>query len=197
MPNSNPPQLDWARIERWTTQIVTDDDTDIRQTFEGAARPRFAWMPSHASLASDKLRFLMGHWIDLKGAAPMPHMRAIDPLKMRPVLGYVMLLEPVDDGRDFRYLVYGSQIAAISEGEMTGRLASTLDASQSVVEFGIASYRSAWRRQAPLYTVRTPIGAYRTAEWHRLTLPLSGDDGRIARLIAGSVPLSADGSLVR
>lgn len=197
MQTESAPQLDWTRIERWTTEIISGDAADVRAAFDDAAKPRFAWNPSDAALASDKLRFLMSHWTELKGSGPMPHMRTIDPLNMRPVLGYVMLLEPVDGDWDFRYLVYGSEIAAVSEGEMTGRLASTLAASQSVVEFGVASYRAAWRRQEPLYTVRTPVGAYRTAEWHRLTLPLAGDDGRISRLIAGSVPLSANGSLVR
>lgn len=197
MPSQNLPQLDWARIERWTTQIIAADESEIRTSFDKAAQPRFAWHPSDAALASDKLHFLMSHWTELKGAGPMPHVRAIDPLKMRPVLGYIMLIEAVDGDRDFRYLVYGSEIASISEGEMTGKLASTLQASQKVVEFGVASYRAAWRRPEPLYTIRTPVGAYRTAEWHRLTLPLAGDDGRVARLIAGSVPLSADGTLVR
>ncbi len=177
--------------------MMADDDSEIRTTFDSAARPRFIWNPSDAILASDKLRFLMNYWTQLKGAALMPHARAIDPMNMRPVLGYIMLLEPIDGDRDFRYVVYGSEIAAVSEGEMTGKFASSLHASQSVIEFGVASYRAAWRKQTPLYTARTPIGAYRTAEWHRLTLPLAGDDGRIIRLIAGSVPLSADGSLVR
>lgn len=197
MQSTSTPELDWARIERWTAQIIAGDETDIRAAFDGAAKPRFAWNPSDAALASDKLRFLMSHWTELRGTDPMPHMRAIDPLNMRPVLGYIMLLEPIDGGRDFRYLVYGSEIAAVSEIEMTGKIASALAASQNVVEFGMAAYRAAWERQAPLYTVRSPLGAYRTAEWHRLTLPLAGDDGRIGRLIAGSVPLSANATLVR
>lgn len=194
-PSARPP-IDWLRVERWTAQILADDPTDIRAAFADAGPPSFAWDPAPPALASDKLRFLRTHWDSLRHDAGIPRFSAVDPLNMRPILGYVILLEAVDGGRDFRYRLFGSVIAAVSEVELTGKLASELVASTPVIEFGLASYRAAFRRQLPLYTVRTPVGAYRTAQWHRLAMPLADDTGTVTRLIAVSVPLSQEGQLV-
>lgn len=176
--------------------MLANDGSFIAAEFPGRAPPSFAWNPDPQSLVSDKLRFLCRYWDSLKHGAPVPHYRAIDPLNMGPILGYVLLVDPVDGDRDFRYRLFGTAVAAVSELDLTGRLASELVASTNVVEFGLASYRAAARRMEALYTLRTPFGAYRTAQWHRLTLPLVGDDGRLARLIAVSLPVANDGRVL-
>jgi hypothetical protein len=189
--------VDWARVERWTTQIIARDYAEIEVAFAAPAKPQLLWNPEPEALASDKLPFLLNYWNGLKRGAAIPRFAGIDPLDMRPVLGYVMLLEPVEGDRDFRFRVFGSAIARVSEFELTGRLASELVASPAVVEFGLASYRAAFRNRAPLYTVRFTSHAHYTAAWHRLTLPLVDNDGSVARLIAASVPLSSEGTLVQ
>lgn len=188
--------IDWLRVERWATQVLAGDDSELRGAF-AATEPKFLWNPEPEALASDKLRFLLNYWNELKRGAASPRSADIDPIAMRPVLGYVMLLEPVDDHHDFRFRVFGSAIASVSEFELTGRLASELIASAAVIEFGLATYHAVFRRNAPLYTVRFPTGARYTAAWHRLTLPLVDNDGSVERLIAASVPLSSEGTLVR
>lgn len=189
--------IDWGRVERWTASILANDPSFILAEFPAQAQPSFAWRPDPKSLISDRLRFLCRHWESLKRGTALPHYRAIDPLNMGPILGYVQLLEPVDGDRDFRYRLFGTAIASVSELDLTGRFASELTASPHVVEFGLASYRAAARRMDGLYTVRTPVGAYRTAQWHRLTLPLVDDAGRLARLIAVSIPVAVDGRVLR
>jgi len=196
MSSSGHSPIDWDRVERWARQIVANDASEISAEFPTPTRPSFVWDPAPETLISDKLQFLHRYWMDLKGARAIPNYRAVDPLNMGPILGYVVLLEPVDGDRDFRFRIFGSLIASVSEFDLTGQLASALIASTKVVEFGLASYRASMRRTGALYTVRTPIGAYRTAQWHRLTMPLADDAGRIARLIAVSLPMSRGGTLV-
>src|SRR3546814_12032099 len=87
---------------------------------------------------------------------------------MRAALGFVMLLESNDDGRDFRYRLYGSTIARISGFEMTGRLMSSHPASAYAVEFAIASTRACVRRRQPLFTARQPAAAARTRRWPQI-----------------------------
>lgn len=188
--------IDWARVERWTGQLLADDNSEIQRTLATTIEPKILWNPRPNAFASDKLQFLLSYWTGLKRGAPFPRYTDIDPLDMRPVLGYVTLLEPVGGDRDFRYRVFGSAIASLSKFELTGRLASELCASPTVIEFSLATYRVAFRRRAPLYTVRSPSGAHYTATWHRLTLPLVDSNGEMARLISASVPLSSDGNLV-
>ncbi len=151
--------IDWDRVERWTGQILANDQAFIRAEFPATAQPSFVWNPDPQSLPWDKLRFMCTYWESLKRGAALPHYRAIDPLNMGPILGYVLLLEPVDGDRDFRYRLFGTVIAALSEFDLTGQLASTLHASTGVVEFGLAAFRAVARRKAPLYSVRNPIGA--------------------------------------
>ena len=188
--------IDWNRVERWTEQILAGDVDSIRAEFPMATQPHFAWNPDPSSLPWEKLRFLRTYWDSLKRGTELPHYRAIDPVSMGPILGYVMLLEPVGGDRDFRYRLFGTAVAAVSEFDLTGQLASSLHASTQVVEFGLAAFRAVARRKIPLYSVRNPIGAYRTAQWHRLTVPFVDDQGELARLLAVSLPIASDGRLL-
>jgi hypothetical protein len=191
--------LDWDRIARWTADIVAGDITAITATFAGygAAAPGMAWNPPAAQFDAAALRFLTTYWRGLAGPDTLPHLKQIDPLALRPALGYVMLLDLVENGRDFRYRVYGSIVASVSGFDMTGKLLSEHPASPYVTEFALAGYRAAVQRREPVYTERHPVGAVHTTRWQRVALPLVGDDGTVARILAGTAPLASDGRTLR
>ena len=105
-----------------------------------------------------KLRFLMAYWSGLASNASIPLTSQIDPIEMRPSLGYAMLLEVVDGGRDFRYRVFGTEIAAVSEFDMTGHLLSEHRASAYIVEFALAVYRAAFVRRSAALDRALPLG---------------------------------------
>ena len=188
-------RLDWSRVERWTAAIAAGEITGVREAFAaaGARGPELRWHPPVESLLAPQNRFLLRYWSDLRGARPLPHMREIDAIEMRPALGYVNLLEPVEDGRDFRYRVFGTVVAAVSGFDLTGQLASGLKASTYIVEFGLAAYRAAQRRAEPLFTEHGPPAAVLTSTWHRLVLPFGDDRGEVGRLLVGMVPMTHDG----
>jgi PAS domain-containing protein len=190
--------LDWDRITRWTAEIAADDITAITATFagHGAAAPGLTWNPAAEHFDAEALRFLTSYWHGLAGRGP-PHVKQIDPLALRPALGYVMLLDLVEGGRDFRYRLYGSMIASISCFDMTGKLLSEHPASPYVTEFALASYRAAVQRRQPVFTERHPVGAVQTTRWQRVALPLIDDDGAVIRLLAGTAPIARDGRTLR
>jgi hypothetical protein len=126
----------------------------------------------------------------------LPHRRRVDPAAMRPALGYVMLLDVLDGGRDFRFRLYGSIIARVSHLDMTSRLMSEHPASTYVNEFGVAVNRAIVQRRLPLYTERTPALAEQTTRWQRIALPLADESGAVTRLLAGTVPLTRDGRVL-
>jgi hypothetical protein len=192
-------RLDWDRIARWTGDIVVGDIGAIAETFaeHGAAAPGLAWNPAAEQFDASALRFLTEYWRGLAGPGELPHLRQIDPFALRPALGYVMLLDLVDGGHDFRYRLYGSMIASISGFDMTGKLLSAHPASPYVTEFALASYRAAVQRREPVYTERHPVGAVQAARWQRIALPLVGDDGEITRFLAGTAPIARDGRMLR
>lgn len=189
--------LDWNRTADWAEDVVAGDLTRIRGVFasHGLAMT-LAWNPPAAGLPP-LLDDLARYWSGLCDGERLPHIARIDPFGMRSALGYVILLDAVDGGRDFRYRLYGSTIAGISGFDMTGKLLSDFPASRYVGEFAIAVDRAVCRRRQPVYTTRTPAGAERVTAWHRLCMPLVDDSGAIVRLLVGTVPIAATGEVLR
>lgn len=190
--------IDWTRIERWTAKLVAGESDDVcgdmRRGFGG--EPRIVWNPQAPDLTCRKLRSTLEYWNDLRRAAALPLASDIDPLRMRAALGYVMLLDIFEGGRDFRYRLYGSVLASVSGFDMTGRLLSSHLASTSVVEFSLAVYRAAAIRREPVFTSRKPVGARHTAQWQRVAMPLVDRTGTVIRFLACTVPFAANGAPV-
>jgi hypothetical protein len=115
---------------------------------------------------------------------------------MRRALGYVMLVDVVENGQDFRYRLFGSAVAAVSGFDMTGKLLSEHAASGYILEFSLALYRASLQRKEPVFSQYAPVGTKMTAEWHRVALPLANPFGSVIRLLAGTVPLGRDGRIV-
>ncbi len=187
--------VDWERVERWSSQIAERGESNVVTEFtaEYGRDASLIWDPSPDRLSSEALQFLLAYWSRLRAGDSLPRPADIDPLEMRPALGYVALVDPVEDGRDFRYRLYGSMLASISNVDMTGKLLSALKATRQVREFSLATYRAAFQRKRPIYVVRSPDGAAYTAQWLRLTLPLVDDGGKVARFLSGIVPLTSSG----
>jgi hypothetical protein len=61
-------------------------------------------------------------WSSKRGARAMPDRAALTTAELRPWLGSIHLLEVIERGRDFRYLVYGTDIARHYDVEMTRKL---------------------------------------------------------------------------
>jgi hypothetical protein len=195
----SPAALDHARIADWTARIGTGDLREVARVFmaDGLQAPLVQWEPAIEDMPAEQLRFVLDYWLTLRGAGRAPHHGQVDPVAMRPALGYVLLLDSVDDGSDFRYRIYGSAIARISGFDMTGRLLSTHLSSPYAAEFTIAATRACVRYGLPLYTERQPARAERTLRWPRIALPLCEDSGAISRVLVATVPLGYDGKVVK
>jgi PAS domain len=192
-------RLDWSRIDEWTSLILANDIAPIAAVFHqhGAGTPELVYDPQSEHVPLGPLRFLAMHWQALAGAGALPHIREIDPFKLRPALGYLIVLDPLDGGRDFRYRLYGSAIARISGLDMTGRKTSEHRASAYVSEFSIAINRAALKARVPIYSTRRPVGAEVTMRWHRLSLPFADDTGTPMRILAGTAAIDSAGRMVR
>jgi hypothetical protein len=198
-PAAQGPPLDWSRVAAWTEAILAGELAEIGRTFivHGAGEPTLIWRPGAHDLRTEPLRYLLAHWSSLADGSRVPGMRQIDPLDLRPALGYVMLLDVVGETHDFRYRLYGSAISNVSGFDMTGKLVSELPASTYVREFSIAVGRAAVRRREPVYTARRPVGAQDTGLWERLVLPLADEHDRVMRLLVGATLIGRDGLLIR
>lgn len=187
------------RRERWAQALAAGRQDEIDTAFRagGAASPSVVWNPRLEDLATEPCRFLLQHWHKLRGAHDLPPAASIEPAAMRPALGYVLLLDVIEAGEDFRYRLYGSLVTSVSDHDMTGRRMSEHSASDYVVDFAVACGRAGMRRRLPLYTLRFPARTEYTRAWERLQLPLSGPDGCVTRLLVGNVPTDRAGEVLR
>lgn len=193
--------IDYDRVALWTRQIAAGIDDDIVPAFaaHGARGPEFRWRPTPDQAGTPPLRFLCAHWNDLAAvaaqgvgapAAVLPRASQVDAVAMRPALGFIMLVDVLPGGEDFRYRLYGSQIAAVTGFDMTGTRVSQHRAPTFVVEYFLAAYRAVLARREPLYSAYSPGSWARTAVWQRLVLPLTDESGEVIRFLAGTVPVA-------
>ena len=86
---------------------------------------RFDEPPPQAAAALGKMLAL---WRSFAASGEIPHRGQFDTLTLRPWLGHVMIYEAVDDGRDFRNRLEGSEVVMLTGEDWTGRCASEVDA---------------------------------------------------------------------
>ncbi len=191
--------FDWHVVDQWTAAILADDLAPIVSVFRlhGAQGPSMEWDPSPGRDTPEPIRFLLAYWTDLAAGRAMPGMGEIDALSLRPALGYIALLDVVDGGRDFRYRLYGTILAAVAGFDMTGRLTSEHKASPHITHFYMASHRAAVTRGRPFFSEHRPASTQLTKGWHRVVLPFAGADGNVQRFLVGGVPIGHDGRMIR
>ncbi|MDP6689768.1 MAG: PAS domain-containing protein [Alphaproteobacteria bacterium] len=135
--------MDKALVAAFTDELISESFSKIPEYFQevGTPTPEIIWSPSQAELEEEVLRVLLTYWRGLPRGRNLPLASKVDPLEMRPALGYVMLLDVEDDGWDYRYRVYGTSIAERSGFDATGKLLSEL-ALRPMEPFFLASYRA-------------------------------------------------------
>ena len=180
------------RVAALAAQLSDGDLKAVRVQFAslGAAGPALLWQPAAEDIAPAQLRFLLTHWNRLRGAERFARADRIDPLEMRPALGYINMLDPVDEGRDFRFRLFGSAIAAAAEFDLTGELMSEGKIAPFLMEYELALHRAVFKRGEPALTSLTPPASLSQATWHKLVLPLADESGAIVRMLTGVVPVT-------
>jgi hypothetical protein len=115
----------------------------------------------------------------------LPLVRAIDPTPLRFILGWLMIIEPLEGGADFKYRLYGSQIAATTGRDLTGCKVS--DSFPLFAAWTTALYRHVMEHKQPLLTRHAPRRYVPVEQWERLILPFGDQDGNVAWLLVGAV----------
>lgn len=182
---------DRALISRLADEIAHAEDRPKLAAYfaqNGAPPPRVVWNPDEDDVRQEPLRFLVGFWRMHRAGGRLPGVDMVEPFALKPALGYIMLLDVLDDGWDYRYRLYGTNIAQRLGQDLTGRRTSDISKRAFTGSFYIAGYRAVLARRAPLFTVSASPRYVAAVDWWRLALPLAGPDGAIARLLVGNVP---------
>lgn len=73
-----------------------------------------------------RLREVLEYWNLLRGDQPMPRRELFDPFKVKKSLGLISIIEVLPGGEDFRYVLYGSELARVQGHDFTGSLVTDL-----------------------------------------------------------------------
>lgn len=120
-------------------------------------------------------------WSSKRGARAMPDRAALTTAELRPWLGSIHLLEVIERGRDFRYLVYGTDIARHYDVEMTRKLVSDWPEAMRTTAF--ETYGRVTRDACPYLVRQNEIAVGRVFSNHRLVLPLSKDGSAVDHIL--------------
>jgi hypothetical protein len=140
--------------------------------------------PEPGEIGDPRLVRLHHHWNGL-ASGEAPPISAIDPFGLNFILGWLMVIEPLDRGGDFRYRLYGTAIAATTGRDLTG--AKVSDSFPLFAAWTIGVYRDVIARRRPVLTRHNPRRYVRIDRWERLILPYAGADGGVERLLVGAV----------
>jgi hypothetical protein len=184
-------------IDLWQQDLLAGRLGRIRAAFAAAGLGGYEVIrsPAPAMLQSATNRFLLNYWLDERGDS-FPPVAAVDPVRLGPALGRIMIVEPVDQGADFRYRLYGTNIAAVSGFELTGKLLSTHPIAPELAGAAMAMYRSIMQRPEAVLTVNLPrFAAF--SRWERIMLPFTGSDGALKRIVVGNAAFDSKSQEVR
>ncbi len=101
-----------------------------------------------------------------------------DPFKLRPWLGYIMILEHLPAEDDFRYRMYGTFVAAQTGCDMTGRRVSDFgpELGPAFSAFFKRLYSESLARKTMIYAEHTRIYSRFDREWLRILCPVRAID---------------------
>jgi len=134
---------------------------------------------TEAEPLSALVREALAHWHAMRGEAPLPLRRALDPVDIPGLLPNSELLDVLSRPMDFRYRLIGDAIDRISRDYYVGRRVSTIPGQRPPSQI-FTLYAETVRRRAPVC----------------VTLPYVGQDPLIGHVEAVIMPLSGDGSTV-
>lgn len=150
--------------------------------------------PQRDDLGYTPLSALHDYWSGLPRVDGVGQTERIDPEDVRAALGYVMLLDVLDGGADFRYALYGSRIVNAAGFDMTGKRVNAVPTTDRIREFFLAGYMAVVRHRTPILTVHQAPDNIMIGAWHRLLLPI-GRGAEVTRLLVGNVPVDPEGRL--
>jgi hypothetical protein len=120
-------------------------------------------------------------WNRKRGPRRMPARGDFSTDDLRPWLGQMHLLEVIDQGRDFRYAIYGTEIGRHHGFEMNRKLVS--DWPEGMRQRAMRTYTRVTQDACPYLVRQNEYAQERLRSNHRLVLPLAGDGTAVSHIL--------------
>lgn len=173
--------------EQVAESLVPDRADAVRKLFNdaGARAPEVIWSPQPNELRNPLLRsfYELCARHSVNGRVPESAIRVED---FGGLAEWLMLLQPVDGGKDFEYLHYGASVAQNFGADMTGKRTSEFGGHISTFFLGL--YRAVIRRNEWAYSEHEPPKEVFVRLWQRLIVPLYDDSESVSRILVLNVP---------
>lgn len=128
-----------------------------------------------------KEQSLLEFWNMRRAGRTMPERTDIFPEDLFPWLGFLHLLEPVDGGNDFKYVIFTTRTLVGADQDMTGKRVS--DWGDDRVEHALRLYGAVMRHACPVYNAEPERHEDDWVVYSRLCLPL-GRNGNVTHIVA-------------
>lgn len=142
--------------------------------------------PKH--LSNPTLAFLRSYWDEKRGSRAMPSRSNIRPSEMKEHLRWILLLDVLDDGEDFRFRTVGTRVSEYFLMDATGKTVREALAryGEDVVGPVLGTHRKV-AREAVALRVYGGAGLFGRAflDFDSLFLPLSADGKAVNMILAG------------
>ncbi len=134
------------------------------------------------------LAFLRSYWDDKRGQRPMPSRSDIRPSEMKEHLGWILLLDVLDGGEDFRFRTVGTRVSEYFLMDGTGK--TLREAFVSYGEAAVAAVLATHRkvaREAVVLRAHGGADLFGRAflDFDALYLPLSEDGQTVNMILSG------------
>lgn len=141
--------------------------------------------PLDIDRAPAQAHILYAHWRRQRGKRPLPTMRDIDPAQVRDCVSRICLLEPVAGGADFLYRACGRGVQRrMGRGPRpVSRAVSACHPSEAAARF-VADLAACLRDGEPRCLLVRNDPLLPEQRFVELLLPLAGEDGRPAMVLA-------------
>lgn len=137
-------------------------------------------------LRSQRILRFAAYWEAKKAGRTLPSRQDIDPMELRDLLPYLMVVEIEEQPFRVLYRLAGTKVVEMNGIELTGRYLDEFTSDEATyADKGIAAYRSAWEHQRAVfgtYDWPTPSGEKYRVEFAIFPVTQEGTAGQCIAL---------------
>lgn len=140
-----------------------------------------------------RLSGLIGYWAGKRQGRRFPARADFDPLELKPLLGYLLMVDVVrgpEDALRFRYRLFGSEFVFYHGTDMTGRWLDEI-ANPGFRDELLAIYRSVVNQGEPRTLSYDYLVADRRHRFQAVLMPLAADGETVNIVLGCGVPVES------
>jgi hypothetical protein len=130
--------------------------------------------PDLPRIFDPRLRQLLAYWNKERGERPLPARTDIDPVELKFLLGYIMLLDVLPEPRQFRVRLQGTELQWWLGCDLTGKALDQLPSAE-LVAVAHDCLASTVETRAPFHKMGDELIGDMPRRFEALLLPLASD----------------------